>query len=88
MLRQTISISENGGIHFFFLIQYYLYMEDIKMSNCNDKIKKELMENLEYYRERSKKYGDDLSMIYEFWLDSKRIELKLEQTINELDNDE
>jgi hypothetical protein len=35
-------------------------MEDIKMSNYNDKIKKELMENLEYYRERSKKYGDDL----------------------------
>jgi hypothetical protein len=57
------------------------------MSNHNERIKKELMENLEYYRERSKKYGDDLSMIYEFWLDSKRIELKLEQTINELDNE-
>jgi hypothetical protein len=57
------------------------------MSNHNKQIKKQLLDNLEYYRERSKKYGDDLSMIYEFWLDSKRIELKLEQTINELDND-
>jgi hypothetical protein len=58
------------------------------MSKHNENIKKQLLDNLNYYRERSKKYGDDLSMIYEFWLDSKRIELKLEQTINELDNDE